>query len=169
MWNRKPTPASSVALGGVLAAAAVVVMSLGGMIPVATYVCPVICMLVLQAVLKICGQRIAWAWYAAVAIPGLLLCPDKEAAFVFLFLGYYPIVKPRLDRTRLPLLWKLLLFNISIGVLYWLLLHVMGMSALQEEFAEMGTVMAVVLLLLGNITFFMLDYVLKMKLRRKKR
>ena len=99
----------------------------------------------------------------------MLLCPDKEAAFVFLFLGYYPIVKPRLDRTRLPLLWKLLLFNISIGVLYWLLLHVMGMSALQEEFAEMGTVMAVVLLLLGNITFFMLDYVLKMKLRRKKR
>ena len=59
----KRTPASSVALGGVLAALAVVVMSLGTIIPIATYVCPMLCALLLQAVLKTCGVRIAWAWY----------------------------------------------------------------------------------------------------------
>ena len=47
-----------------------------------------------QAVLKTCGVRIAWAWYGAVAILSLLLAPDKEAAAVFAFLGYYPIVTP---------------------------------------------------------------------------
>ena len=98
MWNRKSTPASNMALGGVLAAVCVVMMGLGGMIPIATYVCPVAVMLVEQIVLKICGRKIAWAWYGAVAILSLLICPDKEAAFVFLFLGFYPILKIRFDK-----------------------------------------------------------------------
>lgn len=169
MWNRKSSPAGSMALGGVLAALAVVIMGLGGMIPVATYVCPVAVMLVEQAVLKLCGRKIAWAWYGAVAILSLLMCPDKEAAFVFLFLGYYPILKPRMDHSRLPWLHKGLFFNLSILILYWLLLHLMGMDALQAEFREMSTVLILVLLLLGNLTFFMLDGILSRGIRRRRR
>ena len=70
------------ALGGVLAALAVVIMALGTLIPVATYVCPVLCMLLLQAVNKLCGSRVAWAWYGAVAILSMLLAPDKEKAAI---------------------------------------------------------------------------------------
>ena len=55
----KHTPAGTIALGGVLAALAVVVMSLGTLIPVATYVCPMMAALLLQVVLKTCGSRIA--------------------------------------------------------------------------------------------------------------
>ena len=88
------------ALGGMLAALAVVMMSLGTIIPVATYVCPMLCALLLQGVLKTCGSRVAWAWYGAVALLSVLLAPDKEAAGVFVFLGYYPIVKPALDRKK---------------------------------------------------------------------
>ena len=58
--QRKMTPASSMALGGVLAALAVVIQCMGGLVPVATYVCPVFCMLILQLVLRQCGERIAW-------------------------------------------------------------------------------------------------------------
>lgn len=82
------------ALGGVLAALAVVIMGMGTLIPVATYVCPMLCALLLQVVLKTCGVRVAWAWYGAVAILSLLLAPDKEAAAVFLFLGYTPSSSP---------------------------------------------------------------------------
>ena len=169
MWNRKSSPAGNMSLGGVLAAVSIVIMGLGGMITIATYVCPVTVMLVEQIVLKLCGRKIAWAWYGAVALLSLLMCPDKEAAFVFLFLGYYPILKPRMDRSRLPWLRKGLFFNVSILVLYWLLLRVMGMDALQEEFQEMSMVLVIVLLLLGNLTFFMLDSILGRKLRRRKR
>ena len=169
MSQQKRTPAGAVALGGVLAAAAIVVMGLGGLIPVATYVCPVIAMLVLQVVMKLCGQRMAWAWYAAVSILSLLLGPDKEAAAVFVFLGYYPIVKPRIDQTRHPWVWKALLFNLSILVLYWLLLHLFGMEALAEEFAEFNGFMVLVLLLLGNVTFGLLDYLLSMRPRRRRK
>ena len=51
MAGSKKTPAYAVALGGVLAALAVVVMSLGTIIPVATYICPMVCMLLAQVVL----------------------------------------------------------------------------------------------------------------------
>ena len=163
----KRAPAANVALGGVLAALAVVVMSMGTLIPVATYVCPMICTVLLQVVLKTCGRRIAWAWYGAVAILGLLLAPDKEAAAVYVFIGYYPILKPRLDRRKLPWLWKGLLFNCAIVVMYLFLLRLFGMEQLVAEFEEMGAVMTVILLILGNVTFFLLDKLLGM--RGKKR
>ena len=154
-----------IALGGMLAAAAVVLMSIGTVIPVATYAAPVLCMVLGQTVLKVCGRQIAWAWYAAVAILSLLLAPDKEAAAVYLSLGYYPVVKPRLDRTRAKWLWKALLFNGSILVLYWMLLKVIGMEQLLSDFEGVGFAMYAVLLILGNVTFFMLDRLLGMKLR----
>ena len=39
--------AKSVALGGVMAALAVVIMCMGGIIPLATYVCPMLCAVLL--------------------------------------------------------------------------------------------------------------------------
>ncbi len=161
------TPAANMALGGVLAALAVVIMSMGTLIPIATYVCPMVCALLLQVVLKTCGSRTAWAWYGAVALLGLLMAPDKEAAGVFAFLGFYPIVKPRLDRTRAKWLWKALLFNGMTLLLYGLLLWVFGMAELAAEFREMGAALTALTLLLGNLTFFLLDRLLGMRSRKR--
>lgn len=156
------------ALGGVFAALAVVIMTLGGFIPVATFVCPMFCMILLRFVTLTCGNRTGWAWYGAVAVLSLLLGPDKEAAAVFLFLGFYPVVKPRLDKSRLCLLWKLLLFNAVIGIMYYLLIHLFGMDQIAAEYAQMGTTLTVVMLILGNVTFFLLDVVLsRLKFNRK--
>ena len=168
MNQRRNSPASRMALGGVLAALAVVIMSLGGLIPIATYVSPMLCAVLLQVVLLFCGHRVAWAWYGAVAILAALLSPDKEASAVFVFLGYYPIVKPKLDKSRPAWLWKGLLFNVSIGVMYFLLLRLFGMAELGEEFAQFGFVMLLVLLILGNVTFFLLDRLLGMRKFRRR-
>ncbi len=161
----KRTPAANIALGGVLAALAVVIMSMGTLIPVATYVCPMLAALILELVRKTCGSRIAWAWYGAVALLSLLMAPDKEAAAVFLALGYYPIVKPQLDRMKGKRLWKALLFNAVVLLTYWLMMHLFGFDALAEEFSEMGYIMTAVMLLLGNVTFFLLDKLLEKKFR----
>lgn len=157
-----------IALGGMLAAAAVVLMCIGTILPVATYAAPVLCMMVGQMVLKLCGSRMAWAWYGVVALLSLLMAPDKEAAAVFAVLGYYPIVKPKLDRKRGKWLWKGLLFNGSILLLYWILLKLLGIDQLASEFAELGGAMTVVLLVMGNVTFFALDRVLEMRPRSRK-
>lgn len=154
------TPAARTAFGGILAAFAVIIMSLGGLIPVATYVCPVLCIILVRVILDICGKRIAWAWYAAVAILSMLLSPDKEAAFVFLFLGYYPIIKSQIERVKISILLKLGIFNLSIGALYFMLIHLLGMSDLENEFRELGFILGGILLILGNVTFFLLDRIL---------
>lgn len=166
--NKRRTPAYAIALGGSLAALAVTIMSLGTLIPIATYVCPVLCMVVLNILAMICGDRIGWAWYSAVALLSALLAPDKEAAAMFVFLGYYPLIKPKLDKTRLKWLWKILFFNVTILAAYWFLMHLLGMAAIAEEFREMGAVLTAAMLVLGNLTFFLLDRLLSRDFRRKK-
>lgn len=161
--------AKKTALGGVLAALAIVIMCMGGLIPVATFVCPILCMVLLWIVMRFCGSRIAWAWYGAVAILCVLLGPDKEAAAVFLFLGYYPILKPRIDRMKPHLAWKLLLFNGAIAIMYVVLIWLFGMEQIAAEYQELGWVMLIVMLLLGNVTFFLLDKLLDRVAIRKSR
>ena len=151
------TEARAIALGGVMAALAMVIMCLGGLIPVATFVCPMICMMILRLICRLCGSRIAWAWYGVVAILSLLLGPDKEAAAIFLFLGYYPLLKPWVDGRKLPWLWKLLLFNAVIGIMYAVLIRLFGMAELAREYAELGRIVTALMLVLGNVCFFLLD------------
>mgnify|MGYP003308319277 CR=1 FL=1 len=162
------TNSKNMAMGGVFAALAVVIMCLGGLIPIATFVCPMICMVMLQLICRLCGNRIGWAWYGCIALLSVLLGPDKEAAAVFVFLGYYPIIKPKMDRLKPSWLWKGVYFNAAILLLYLLLIHLFGMDKIAEEYAQLGTVLTIVLLLAGNLCFFLLDRVLSRFGRRRK-
>ena len=156
-------PAAKTALCGVLAGLAAAVMTLGTVIPIGTFCCPALASMLLIPVLDLCGRGYAAAWYGAVALLSLLLAPDREAAMVFVFLGYYPIVQPCFSRIRR--LWlqraaKLIYFNCAIAVLYALLLFVIGAPALRGEFASLSAVLFAVILLLGNIAFYLCDLVL---------
>ena len=162
----KNSSARSIALSGVLAALAIVIMCLGGLIPLATYICPMLCALICFFVLRLCGRRIAWAWYAAVSLLCVLIGPDKEAALVFLFLGYYPIVKQWLDTKTLSLLWKALLFNGSVALIYLFQIFFLGIAFSVAEFGGIGLLWLLLLLLLGNTTFFLLDRLLNMLTRK---
>lgn len=163
----KRNSAREIAIAGLLAGLAIVIMCLGSLIPFATFICPAFCCVLTKVVFSQCGRRIAWAWYGAVALLSLLMAPDKEAATMFLFLGYYPICKPWLDRRRLSWLYKALLFNCSIAVMYYLLLQVIGLQQVVSDYEELGTVMTIAMVLMGNVTFFMLDVLLGRKLVRR--
>lgn len=156
----KGTPAAKIAFGGIIAALALVIMNLVGLIPVATYVCPSLCMILLSVVLRLCGSRIGWAWYGAVAILSSLLAPDKEAVAIFVVLGYYPIIKPALEKSKLAVVWKYLLFNVVILCMYWLLINLMGLTEIANEFSDLGILFTAVMLLMGNLIFGMLDKIL---------
>ena len=152
--------ARQIALGGILAAVAVVIMCLGGYISVATYVCPMFCCATQFIVLRFCGIRLAWTWYALVVILSGLMSPDKEAALVFLAIGYYPLIKQRLDVCRFSIVLKILFFNISIAIIYTVMINILGMHDIAKDNMEFGTVGLVIILLLGNITFLLLDRLL---------
>lgn len=108
-------------------------------------------------VLRMCGKRLTWAWFGAVAILGLLVGPDKESAMLFLLLGYYPIVKPSMDRLPLSWLWKLLLFQCVVAIAYLILIYLLGMNQLVREYTELGLWFFVAMLIMGNVTFLLLD------------
>ena len=152
-----------IALTGMLCALAVAIMMMGGLIPLATYCCPALAGLMLIPIFVECGEKLSWCAYAAIAILSLMLCPDKEAALFFLFLGYYPIVRWRLEQIRstaLRIIAKLGVFNIAVGLTYLLLIFLFRMDRIIQEYQEMGLILTAVCLLLGNITLLFYDRLL---------
>ena len=152
------------ALGGMLTAAAVVIMNLGSLIPLNTYLCPVICILMNRIVLEPCGRKIGWCYYLAVAILSLLLAPDREAALVYAFLGYYPMIRPFFEKLG-PLAWtvKLVFFTLAGTASYGMLLVVMGAAAAMNE----GWLMTAVTVLLWDVLFLLVDHLLGVPMKRR--
>ena len=148
------------ALTGMLCALAVVVMLLGGLIPLATFCCPALAGLMLIPVFVECGEKLSWCAYAAIAALSLILCPDKEAALLLAFIGYYPILRWRLDQLRSRLLRvvaKLGVFNLAVLAMYALSILVLQMDQILREYQEMGLALTVACLLVGNVTLLLYD------------
>ena len=149
-----------IALTGLLCALGAVIMLLGGVIPMATFACPMLAGLVLIPVFVECGQKLAYGAYIAVAVLGLILCPDKEAALLFAFIGHYPVLRWRLDQVKsglLRIIAKLGVFNACILVMYALILWVFRMDQIIAEYREMGRILTLATLLLGNICLILYD------------
>ena len=149
-----------IAYGGVMAALAVVIMCLGSLIPLATFICPVLCCLIGGTVLRLCGKRVAWAWYVALVVLSLLLAPDKEAAVVYVMLGAYPMLKGFFEKLPFCIFFKLFYFNATTIALYTILMRLFGLSAVLSEYGELGTGGFVVMALAANITFLLIDVLL---------
>lgn len=157
-----------IALTGMMCALAVVLMCLGGTIPLATFCCPALAGIALIPVFVECGGRIAYGAYAAIALLSLMLCPDKEAALLFVFLGYYPVLRWRLEQIRTPILRvaaKLIVFNIAVITMYALCIFVLRMDQMLKDYREMGMLLILACLLLGNLTLLLYDRLLAVLMR----
>ena len=162
--------ANQMALGGMMPAVAVVIMSLGSLIPVNTYVCPVLCILITRVVMERCGGRLSWCYYMAVAMLSLLLAPDREAALVYLCLGYYPLIRRHFERrpTALRTPVTLLFFTIAGVAAYGLLMLVLGVEAVMAEYEGAGMWLLAVTVLMWDVLFLLVDRLLGGKLERRK-
>lgn len=160
--SRSQSQSRKAALCGVMAALSVVILCLGGLVPLATFACPILAMLCLIPVLCEYGTETALLLYGAVSILALLLGPDKEAALFYTFLGWYPSVRSRVDSIHVPVRWlvKCGLFSAAMLAMYALLLHLFRLEAVVEEFAEYSAATTVALLVLGNVTFLAFDQAL---------
>lgn len=151
------------ALTGVMTALALLFLLLGSVIPLATFVCPLLAMVCAIPALCELGPRTALVQYAAVSALGLLLAADKELALVYLALGWYAAAKPALDRLPrrpLRLAVKCAAFVLPISAAYWCILHLFRLEAVVSEFAGYSGVMVALLLVLGCFTFLCFDRVL---------
>lgn len=153
------------ALSGVLGALAIVVMLAGEIIPIATFACPVLVMVMTVPVMQECGRRLGWVWYAAVCILSFLLtAANPEATLIYIFLGYYPLIRVYVERLKpmpVRLMAKLVWFNGSVAAAYGLMIFVLDMAEVAQEFADSALWMLVAMVLLANLCFFMVERVLK--------
>ena len=138
-----PAPGRSktfpIAFGALMAAAGTAVMLLGALVPVFTYCSPLLASLFLLPVIDVCGKRNALLVWAVPSVLVLLIGADKEAAFFYLFFGWYPVAKDALDRIgpkALRFLLKLLLFSVAAAAMYALTCYVLGIEEIVESFSE---------------------------------
>ena len=90
----------------------------------------------------------------------LLLSADPESGLVYLFFGWYPILRPKiagLSSRLLRLGLRLAVCNAAIFLLYGLLLHFLGLT---DDVEAAPRLLRVLLLLMGNGLFLLLDRVL---------
>ena len=157
----RKTESQKIALCGVLSALSVVVLLVGNVLQIGTYAAPMLASFLLIPVLEDYGKKYALLLYAVVSLLSLFLVPDKELVlFYVLVLGYYPVLRVRLNNIRRGVLrWmaKFGCFNAAVVVMYALLIVVLAPPELVQEFAAEGTPMLLALLALGNLSFWLCD------------
>lgn len=161
---RKGNAGKRVALCSFLCALGVIVLLFGGVFSVAMLFCaPALAMALLIVAEQEFGTGTGVMLYTATAFLGLLLVPDKEVALLYVFIGYYPLVKKYIDRLRLRIIrvgLKLILFNCAIGLMYGLMIFLFGLQEVTAEYQATSAWILAVLCVLGNISFFLYDALL---------
>jgi len=147
-----------------MAALGAVLMMTGGLIPVMTYCSPLLAGVLLIPVLRECGVKWAWLVWLVTAALSLVLSADKEAAFFYLFVGYYPIIKRGMDRIRpkpLAFAAKLLFFACALGLMYALIWFVFGIDIGMEELEELGKAAAAAFFVVLLVSMMIYDVALR--------
>lgn len=159
--SRKST---QIALGGVFSALCLLLMFTTAMFPFATYAMPALAGAMLVAVVVENGTRTAVLVYISVSALSALIVPDREAVLMFIvFLGYYPIIKEKIEKIRprpVEYLVKLALFNVTIVAGYLASTYLLGLPLLSEEMGEFGKYGAAMILVMGNVVFVLYDFAL---------
>lgn len=145
----------ALAVSAVLSAVGVVLMGLGSIVEVMDLSLATFASIsVIFAVIEF-GGIYPWLMYLVMSTISLLLLPNKFPAIAFFgFLGYYPILKEKIERYRkeIRITIKLMIFNVAMGVM--LLIARLFSIPLVTGYLLIGSA------LLLNLTFWLYDYAL---------
>ncbi len=145
----------ALAVSAVLSAIGVVLMGLGSIIEVADLSFAMLASIsIIFSVIEF-GGAYPWLMYLVTSTLSLLLLPNKFPAIVFCgFLGYYPILKEKIERYRkgIRIITKFSIFNVAMGIM--LLVARLFSIPLATGYLLVGS------LLLLNLTFWLYDYAL---------
>ena len=144
------------ALGGVMSAGSVVLLWLACVAPSGRLGLTAAAGLFPMAAAMYAGRVAGYLCWAAAALLGLLMLPDKGVALLFAaFLGLYPVVKGRIETIgRLSVEWglKLSWFELTL-TLFWFVLQELLLPQAPDWLADN----AVLLYLGGSLVFIIYD------------
>jgi len=147
-------PSRRMAFCGIMAALGVVIMLLGSVLGLGMYLAPMLVGLCLVPIGRAYGKKYQLLLWIATSLLCMMLVPNVEQNLMLLCLfGWYPALRPALQ--KLPFMLRLglkaALFNAII-----IPLELLIMLVLVPE--PTGAVFAVLLLILGNVTFLCYDF-----------
>lgn len=142
-----------IAFSGISTALSVVLLSLGSVIWIFSYLMPIISGLFMIIVNDLFGRKSALLTYICVSVLSLVLLTDRESALMYVaFFGYYPLVKGSYEKIKLKfvqILLKLLTFNFAIISVELICVYVF-LIPFDSFLGKWG---AIILLALGNLLF----------------
>lgn len=142
-----------IAVCGITTALGVVLMFLGNTLGLGMYLVPMLISMFLAPIGRAWGKKFQILLWLAIGLLSLILVPAPEQNLMFLGLfGWYPILRPTLQTLSniLRIAVKFLIFNFVVILLEALVILVLVPEVL-------GTTLTILLLVLGNITFFVYD------------
>ena len=161
----RKTNSMKVALCGVIGGLCITILVMGYLFPFATYACPAAAACMIIPVLYEYRQKTAFTLYAAVSFLAIMLVPEQEMVFMFIFVyGFYTVIKFSIDRIKnkaARFTAKFAYINISLIISYGLLLIVFPVAALVNEFKGYTLAFTALLIAMFNLVFFLYDKMLE--------
>jgi hypothetical protein len=151
-----------IALSAVFTALAVIFLYAGNLMPALRVAAFAAASLFVVAAVIEAGLGSAALVFAGSAVLGLLLLPDKGAAYLYiLFFGPYPIVKSLAERTRpavVQWLIKQLFFNLAFTAVWFLIRELVFNTEALAAFAGFGRAAGTLMIyLVANAAFIVYD------------
>lgn len=148
---------------GLASAICVALMFAGSLFYVFAYAIPMLLSLVTFMVNKTFGKGFSLYVYGATALISLFFVPEKETVMMYvLFFGYYPIVKPYIEKIRIkfiPSVIKFLFFNIAVLVIEIICVYVFGIPFFEDDVFSKS--MLIFFTIAMNLSFVMYEFLLK--------
>lgn len=153
-----------VSLGGIVAALCLLMMFMTAVFPPLNITLPLFAGMLISVVAIEINCSWAFVTYAVVAVLSFFVTPDKEAWLFFtFFFGYYPVAKSYFEGLKnKALCWicKIVSFNVSIVIIFYVTMNILGTIDLFEEFGFYNEWLIPALLVFGNLVFLFYDYTL---------
>ena len=152
----------AIAFCAMMAACASALLILSGNIPGALYLAPAAASILVATAGKEYGALWGGLTFAASALLALMISADRRMALLYLILiGYYPLLKPwmeRLPSRLLSALMKLTLCNLTMSLFFRNLLDLMLAGQFVPELPGVGWWVVIPFVLFGDAMFLIYDH-----------
>ena len=152
-----------IAVCGISTALSVVLLFLGGVMPLFIYIMPMASSFIMIMLRKTFGVSDAMITYVATSLLSFILVPNRECMLMYvMFFGFYPILFPRLAKIKNGFLRgfvKFLIFNIMVALVQLVLIYVFGIPFTEEN---TGVILIVIFVLSMYLLFVIYDIVVKL-------